>query len=98
MRRQCVYTSPHSLMPQKHLYNQVRGFLTAVSHCLLPMAKLVALFWKRFMFYTFCVDYSRILLSYSLKLGQDLSTFQQREWQCYLVLTYFLLNRSTLIS
>lgn len=78
MRGQCIYTSPHSLLPQNHLCNQVRVFLTAVSHCLLPMAKLVALFWKRFVFYTFCVDYSRILLSHYLKLGQNLSTFQQR--------------------
>lgn len=62
------------------------------------MAKLVALFWKRFVFYTFCVDYSRILLRHHLKVGQDLSTFQLREWQCYLVLTYFPLNVSTLIS
>lgn len=99
MRRLCVYISPHSLLPQKHLCYQLRVLLlTAVSHCLLPMAKLVALFWERFVFYTFCADYSRIiLLIHPLKLGQDLSTFQQREWQCYLILTSFPLNMSAVI-
>lgn len=91
MRRQCVYFfSPCSLWPQKHLCYQLRVFLsTAVFHCLLPMATLVALFWKRFLFCTFCVDYSRILLIYPLKLGEDLPTFQQKEWRRYLILTDF---------
>lgn len=95
VRRQCVYYfSPRSLWPHKHFYYQLRGFLsTAVFHCLLPMATLVALFWKRFLFCTFCVDYSKILLIYPLKLGEDLSTFQQKEWQSYLILTYFPLSR-----
>lgn len=98
MRGQWLYTSSHSFLPQKHLCNQVRFFLPAVSHCLLPMAKLVALFWGRFMFYTFCIDCSRILLSDHLKLGQDLSTFQQWEWQCYLVLAHFPLKNSALVG
>lgn len=92
MRRQCFYYfSPCSFWPHKHFYYQLRVFLsTAVFHCLLPMATLVALFWKRFLFYTFCADYSKI---YPLKLGEDLSTFQQKEWQSYLILTYFPLSR-----
>lgn len=56
------------------------------------MAKFVALFWGRFLFYTFCIDYSRILLSHHLKLGQ------QRQWQCYLVLIYFLLQNIQLLG
>lgn len=62
------------------------------------MAKFVALFWGKFVFYTFCIDYSRILLSYHLKLGQDLCTFEQREWQCYLVLTHFPLQNIKLLG
>lgn len=72
------------------------GIFYAVSHCLLPMAKLVALFWKK-AFYTFHVDSRRALLSHHLKSGQDLSTFQQRQLQCYLVLIYSPLHVSPLL-
>ena len=76
-RTMCLYFSPQFIASKTPLsWSEV--FLTAVSHCLLPMAKSVALFWKRFVFYTFYMDYSGILLSHRLKLGQDLSTFQQK--------------------